>query len=347
MLYNLLKPIIWQTNPEIAHDIVIKLLKNNIVNLFLKSKPNEILKCKLGNIELPSPVGLAAGFDKNFEVFDKMFNLGFGFVEAGTVTPLPQSGNKKPRIFRLQEDEALINRLGFNNKGLSVIKDNILSKYSRFISHKLGANIGPNKDSTNRIGDYITCYNSLVKFTDYITVNISSPNTPGLRNFENKEIDDLLNELSRNRQNSKSIFIKISPDLERNDLEQSINKILNYGMDGVVLTNTSIARPRYLQSKFSSEKGGLSGKPLQDKSRESISIAFKITQNQIPIIGVGGIFDHNDVINSLKAGASAVQIYTGLIYRGPGIARSINDELVNYLRINGHKNISELIGINH
>lgn len=347
MLYNLLKPIIWQINPEIAHDIVIKLLKNNIVNLFLKSKPDKILKCKLGSIELPSPIGLAAGFDKNFEVFDKMFNLGFGFVEAGTVTPLPQPGNEKPRIFRLLEDEALINRLGFNNKGLSVIKDNILSKYSRFIPNKLGANIGPNKDSSNRIADYITCYKSLVKFTDYITINISSPNTPGLRSFENKEIDDLLNELSRNRQNDKSIFIKISPDLEKNDLEQSIYKILNYGMDGIVLTNTSISRPQHLQSKFSSEKGGLSGKPLKDKSRESISIAFRITQNHIPIIGVGGIFDHNDVINYLKAGASAVQIYTGLIYKGPSVAANINNELVNYLKTNGLKSITELIGINH
>tara|TARA_A100001234_G_scaffold221414_1_gene237379 strand:+ start:17767 stop:18810 length:1044 start_codon:yes stop_codon:yes gene_type:complete len=347
MLYDLLKPLIWQINPETAHNFVINLLKTNLLNIIKSKNPNPILKTNLANMVLPSPLGLAAGFDKNFEVFDKMFNLGFGFVESGTVTPQPQLGNAKPRIFRLIEDEALINRLGFNNDGLVKIKENILDKFDRFALNKLGANIGPNKNSKNRIEDYIICYKSLAKISDYITINISSPNTPGLRNFETSEIDELLTEINKSRINENSIFVKLSPDISNKDLEISLQKIVQYGMNGVILTNTTLARPNFIKSNFLSEKGGLSGKPLLDRSKECISIAYKLIGRDIPIIGVGGISCLDDVLSYLNAGASAVQLYTGLIYKGPKIASNINDELAKYLISNKISNISELVGINH
>jgi len=346
MIYNLLKPLIWKIDPEKAHELVIKLLKLNFLSEYTLDD-TELLNVKLCNQTFPTPVGLAAGFDKNFEVFDKMFNLGFGFVEGGTVTPLPQSGNPKPRIFRLIEDEALINRLGFNNDGLEIIKKNIINKLDRFKPNKLGVNIGPNKDSHNRISDYIECYKSLAKYSDYITINISSPNTPNLRNFENSEIDDLLSEINLNKKNEKNIFIKLSPDLDVKTFEKTLDKILSYKMNGIILTNTTISRNNNLTSSLSTEEGGLSGKPLTRTSLERISLAYKLVGSDIPIIGVGGIFNSNDAIDKIKAGASAIQIYTGLIYKGPGIARDINKGISEYLKRNGMTNVMQLIGTSH
>ena len=342
-MYELIKPILWKIEPETAHNLAIKIIKSGLTNLF----PREIspsLSVKVGNLRFPSPVGLAAGFDKNAEIFSNMFKLGFGFVEVGTITPKPQFGNPKPRVFRLIDDKAIINRLGFNNVGVEIAKDNIISKLDRFVPHKLGVNIGPNKDSTNRIYDFINCYNSISKYADYVTFNLSSPNTPNLRDFESKEIDSLLSNIDSVRDNSKDIFIKLSPDLSEENLIKSVEKIIKYGMDGIILTNTTLSRSSSLKSVSSNEHGGLSGFPLKSLSLNQISIAYKITNGKIPIIGVGGVSSATDVIEKLSAGANAIQLYTGMIYEGLGLPMKINEELVKYLENNGIQNIQEIVG---
>ena len=256
----------------------------------------------------------------------------------------PQFGNPKPRVFRLIDDKAIINRLGFNNVGVEIAKDNIISKLDRFIPHKLGVNIGPNKDSANRIDDFLNCYNSISKYADYVTFNLSSPNTPNLRDFESKEIDSLLSNIDSVRDSSKDIFIKLSPDLSEKNLIKSVEKIIKYGMDGIILTNTTLSRSSSLKSVSSNEHGGLSGLPLKSLSLNQISIAYKITDGKIPIIGVGGVSSAIDVIEKLSAGASAIQLYTGMIYEGLGLPMKINEELVKYLENNGIQNIQEIVG---
>ena len=342
-MYELIKPILWKIEPETAHNLAIKIIKTGLTNLY-KEEINPLLSVKVGNLRFPSPIGLAAGFDKNAEVFSNMFKLGFGFVEVGTITPKPQFGNPKPRIFRLVEDKAIVNRLGFNNVGVQIAKDNIISKLDRFIPNKLGVNIGPNKDSSNRIDDFLNCYKSISKYSDYVTFNLSSPNTPNLRDFESKEIDSLLANIDSIRDRSKDIFIKLSPDLSEENLIKSVEKIIKYGMNGVILTNTTLSRPTSLKSGDCNEDGGLSGFPLKSLSLKQISIAYKITEGKIPIIGVGGVSSATDVIEKLRAGASAVQLYTGMIYEGLGLPKKINQELVKYLENNGIQNIQEIVG---
>ena len=282
-MFEKIRSLIFKFDPETAHDLAIKALKTNLVPV--KVKNYESLKVKFLEKEIPNPISIAAGFDKNAEVYNSLFNLGFGFVEVGTITPEPQYGNPKPRVFRLEEDEALINRLGFNNVGS---KNGLRNINSNPPSGLLGINIGPNKDTKNRIEDYLKCFRNLNHLGDYITINISSPNTENLRSFHNpKELEELLNALNEEKKkiNSKiSIAVKIAPDLSSKDLDVIGNILLKNNIKLVIISNTSDGTRENLKNINKFEKGGLSGKPIEEKSNLLINEFYKIFRNKIKII---------------------------------------------------------------
>ena len=343
-MFNFLRPFIFKFSPEIAHSLAIKALKlNNFpINKIVK---NEVLQTNFCGKKISSPIGVAAGFDKNAEVYNPLFNLGFGFVEVGTITPKPQYGNPKPRVFRLEEDEALINRLGFNNSG----SEEISSRMSK-INKKgiLGINIGPNKDAENRIEDYINCFKKFHSLADYITVNISSPNTENLRDFHNRnELNSLIKELKneKGKLNSKvPIAVKVSPDLNDDQIEVVSNILLDQEIEIIIVSNTSDKNREKLKNINKLEKGGLSGKPLYHVSNNIIGKFYKLLGKKIKIIGVGGVDTGEAAFEKIIRGASLIQLYTGMVYKGPGIASSISSELINILKNKGFKNISEAVG---
>ena len=343
-MFNFLRPFIFKFSPEVAHSLAIKALKlNNFpINKITKS---EILQTNFCGKKISSPIGVAAGFDKNAEVYNPLFNLGFSFVEVGTITPKPQYGNAKPRVFRLEEDEALINRLGFNNSGSEEIRSRISKENKKGI---LGINIGPNKDAENRIEDYINCFKKFHSLADYITVNISSPNTENLRDFhKHDELSSLIKELKNEKVklNSKiPIAIKVSPDLNDKQIEVVSNILLDQDINIIIVSNTSDKNRDKLNNINKLEKGGLSGKPLYHISNDIISKFYKLLGNKIKIIGVGGVDSGEAAFEKIIRGASLVQLYTGMVYKGPGIASSISSELINILKNKGFKNISEAVG---
>lgn len=301
-----------------------------------------------------SPVGIAGGFDKQGEAIDGLFQLGFDMVEVGTVTPLPQEGNQKPRVFRLQEDEAVINRYGFNSCGLD---DLVVRLEKRLWNLKsplndkklLGISIGMNKESKNPFDDYELLARKLCKYADYLAINISSPNTPGLTKLQNEEtVRELIERVRKGSMNSNTkIFVKLSPDLNEED-EEGIAKIcLQSRVDGIILSNTTVKRDKILTSEHARQSGGLSGKPLFEKSTLQLSRFWTLTGGQIPLIGVGGIFSGQDAYEKISHGASLIQIYTGLIYEGPSIVPKIKSELDDLIKKNGFKNIQEVIGSAH
>ena len=345
-MYSLIRPLLWTLEPELAHNLAIKLIRFGFLNFYYHT-PDTNLKIPLGDLIFTSPVGMAAGFDKNAEVFRELFKIGFGFVEVGTVTPLAQEGNPRPRLFRLEEDNGLINRLGFNNIGLEDICKNISNNIDSSRTNKLGINIGPNKESKNRIDDYIKSVVNVDKLSDYITINVSSPNTPNLRDFENQEIDTLLREIQNNRLSNKPIFVKLSPDIDNTQLALAIESILKFNLDGLILTNTTNTRNFKLKSRFQDQEGGLSGEPLLKLSNEKLSFAYSITKGAIPIIGTGGIFSGKDVYEKMKLGANLVQLYTSFVYEGPSLIRNINNEIISLMEEEGVKDLSEIIGINN
>ena len=342
-MFKNIRSLVFKFDPELAHDLAIKALKTNLVPL--KVKNYECLKVKFLEKEISNPIGIAAGFDKNAEVFNSLFKLGFGFVEVGTITPEPQYGNPKPRVFRLEEDEALINRLGFNNVGSKKASQNINSNNPKGL---LGINIGPNKDTKNRIEDYLKCFRNLNHLGDYITINISSPNTENLRSFHNpKELEELLNALNEEKKkiNSKiSIAVKIAPDLSSKDLDVIGNILLKNNIKLVIISNTSDGTREKLKNINKFEKGGLSGKPIEKKSNLLINEFYKIFNNKIKIIGVGGVDSGKSAYEKFISGASYIQLYTGMVYQGPNIANKISEELNDILTSNGVKNIQEIIG---
>ena len=342
-MFKNIRSLVFKFDPELAHDLAIKALKTNLVPL--KVKNYECLKVKFLEKEISNPIGIAAGFDKNAEVFNSLFKLGFGFVEVGTITPEPQYGNPKPRVFRLEEDEALINRLGFNNVGSKKASQNINSNTPKGL---LGINIGPNKDTKNRIEDYLKCFRNLNHLGDYITINISSPNTENLRSFHNpKELEELLNALNEEKKkiNSEiSIAVKIAPDLSSKDLDVIGNILLKNNIKLVIISNTSDGTREKLKNINKFEKGGLSGKPIEKKSNLLINEFYKIFNNKIKIIGVGGVDSGKSVYEKFISGASYIQLYTGMVYQGPNIVNKISEELNDILISNGVKNIEEIIG---
>tara|TARA_Y100001970_G_scaffold251912_1_gene325238 strand:+ start:339 stop:1373 length:1035 start_codon:yes stop_codon:yes gene_type:complete len=342
-MFEKIRSLIFKFDPETAHNLAINALKTNLVPVRLKNY--ECLKVKFLEKEIPNPIGIAAGFDKNAEVYNSLFKLGFGFVEVGTITPEPQYGNPKPRVFRLEEDEALINRLGFNNIGSEKASNNINGNAPRGL---LGINIGPNKDTKNRIEDYLKCFRNLNHLGDYITINISSPNTENLRSFHNpKELEELLNTLNEEKKkiNSQiSIAVKISPDLSSKDLDIIGNILLKNNIKFVIISNTSDGIRENLRNINKFEKGGLSGKPIEEKSNLLINEFYKIFNNKIRIIGVGGVDSGKSAYEKFISGASYIQLYTGMVYQGPNIVNKISEELNDILTSNGVKNIEEIIG---
>ena len=345
-MFSNLRSLIFKLDPETAHNLAIKSLKFNFVpNILDKNKDDNIFKTKLFNKNLENPIGMAAGFDKNAEVYNSLFNLGFGFVEVGTVTPLKQYGNPKPRVFRLVEDEALINRLGFNNKGSKNIVDRIKRNHPIGL---LGINIGPNKDSKDRANDYIQCFKTFYEVADYITINISSPNTEDLRNFhDQKKLDELLKVLEKVKKDLNSkipIAVKVSPDIDDKEIIKISEVLLSNNIQAVIISNTSDTTREKLKNTQGYQKGGLSGKPIETKSSELIRKFYKVLKGRIKIIGVGGIDSGKAAYQKFLYGADYLQLYTGMVYRGPNIVSLIKKELKELLLKDGVKNFNEIVG---
>jgi dihydroorotate dehydrogenase len=323
---------------EAAHRATIAALKF-VPPRRAKDLPPSLKTCVAG-LDFPSPIGLAAGFDKNAEVPDPMLRLGFGFVEVGTLTPQSQAGNPKPRLFRLSEDRAVINRLGFNNQGQPAAFDRLQSHHCHGV---LGVNVGANKDSANRIADYVSGVRAMSAVASYITINISSPNTPGLRTLHDKgALDELLAAVQEVR-SRKPIFLKVSPDLEEGDPERIVRAAIDHGIDALIVSNTTISRPP-LKSPFAAEAGGLSGEPLKALALEALRKFRSAGGGQIPLVGVGGIANSEDAWERIRAGASLIQLYTAMVYEGPGIARRIALGLAHHLEREGFASIGEAVG---
>ena len=343
-MFSKIRSLIFKFEPETAHDLAIKALKYNFVPP-KKIIKNRLLETKLFSKVIPNPIGLAAGFDKDAEVYNSIFSLGFGFVEVGTVTPFKQYGNEKPRVFRLEEDEALINRLGFNNSGAEKVFSRIKKNQPKGL---LGINIGPNKVSQNRLEDYLICFRKFHNLADYITINISSPNTENLRSFHNKsELNDLLEVINKEKNILKSnipLVVKISPDIKDDEISPISDLLLKFKIDAIIISNTSDSSREKLVNINKLEKGGLSGKPLEKKSNYLINKFYKILRDRIIIIGVGGVDSGKSAFEKFLNGAHLVQLYTGMVYQGPNIVSKISEELINILEKKGVKNISEVIG---
>ena len=345
-MFSKIRPLIFKVDPEKAHTLAIKSLKFNLIpNVFDENKNDPIFQTTIFEKDLVNPIGMAAGFDKNAEVYNSLFNLGFGFVEVGTVTPLEQYGNPKPRVFRLVEDEALINRLGFNNQGAKSIFNRIKRNHPIGL---LGINIGPNKDSQDRLDDYIQCLKIFYGVADYITVNISSPNTEDLRNFhDQKKLDELLKVIEKEKKdlNSKTpITVKVSPDIGDKEIIKISEVLLNNEIEAIIISNTSDTTREKLKNNQSHQKGGLSGKPIELKSSELISKFYRVLKGRIKIIGVGGIDSGRVAYQKFLAGADYLQLYTGMVYRGPNIVTLIKKELKELLLKDGVKNFNEIVG---
>ena len=345
-MFSVLRPFLFNLDPEVAHDLAIKSLKlNPLPSKMFEVEDEQMLNIQILGQNFPNPIGLAAGFDKSAEVYNSIIKLGFGFVEVGTVTPLKQFGNPKPRIFRLENDGALINRLGFNNDGMELIKSRIKSKEKKGI---LGINIGPNKDTKNQKNDFCLGLKNFFDIADYITVNISSPNTKGLRDFHDQEkLKELLVALNKIKKDNKSnipLLLKVSPDIDENDIPEIIDVVMNNNISAIVLTNTTIGNRENLKDNAKNEQGGLSGEPLQKLSTNMIKKFYKLLNGKIPIIGVGGVNSGKSAYEKIIAGASLLQLYTGFVYRGPSTAKDIKKELIQILRSEGIKNIKDVIG---
>ena len=344
-LYKKIFPILNFIPPELAHNLAIRFF----TNFKNKIKPDDlILNTKVCNLKFTNPIGLAAGFDKNGIAYDGLMRLGFGFVEIGTVTINPQLGNKKPRIFRLLEDKAIINRLGFNNIGAEKVLQNIEKYDSVNGNGLLGVNLGKNIDSKDLIEDYVKLLKIFNRKASYITLNISSPNTSGLRELEKKDnLDKLVKKISLfKRKNSVNIpvFLKIDPDISKNQLGDIADIVLSSTIDGVIISNTSIHRSNELISKHANEKGGISGLPIKDTSNKLLKDFYILTNGKIPLIGVGGISNGTDAYERILNGASLIQLYTSLIYKGPFIVNKIKEELVYFLKRDNYKSLDQAVG---
>jgi len=331
-------------DPEDAHGLTIKALSLGLGPRGGVDDP--ILRTELAGLRLSNPVGLAAGFDKNAEVFRPMLRAGFGFVECGTVTPLAQAGNPRPRLFRLSEDRAVINRMGFNNAGLEPFAARLAQARAAGV---VGANIGANKDAADRIGDYVTGLRRLWGLASYFTINISSPNTPGLRALQTRAaLEELLGRLAEARdglpaEGRAPMFLKVAPDLEDAEVEAIVETVLANGLEGVIVSNTTISRPP-LRSRFAGEAGGLSGAPLLSLSTTVLERFHAAAAGRVALVGAGGIACGADAYAKIRAGASAVQLYSAMVYEGPGLVGRIKRDLALRLRADGFSALAEAVG---
>lgn len=349
--YALIRPLLFRIEPERAHGLTIRAMRLGLV-------PGRTPVCDpaleqtLWGLKFPNPTGLSAGFDKNAEVIGPAFGLGFGFVEAGTVTPRPQPGNPAPRVFRDPGAEAVINRMGFPGGGAWAFKANL----ERFLGGRrrppgaVGVNIGMNKDQGDPAKDYTLLIRMLGPMADYLTINISSPNTPGLRDLQSRgPLLELLGAVMEERRKScgahpPPVLLKLAPDLDEAKQEELAGAVLEAGIDGLILTNTTLDRPAFLPEAFRGEKGGLSGQPLADKSTALIRNFYALTQGRVPIIGAGGVSSGRQAYDKIRAGASLVQLYTALVFKGPYVVGAINRELLALLKQDGYTHVSQAVG---
>ncbi len=347
---KLLRPVLFRLSPEAAHELAMKALRTGLVpgvTGSVSEKARAILAVERFGLRFPNPLGLAAGFDKNAVAVNQLAALGFGFIEVGTVTFRPQPGNEKPRLFRLPEDKALINRLGFNNEGAAIVTERLAALERECI---VGVNIGKNKDVPNEeaVENYLASFDLAHPVADYISVNVSSPNTPNLRELQEAEsLRELLAALmKRNTElGRKPLLVKIAPDLENTAVIEAVDICLETGIDGIIATNTTISREGLRTPNVDAiGAGGLSGKPLQERSNEVISVIFKHAGARLPIIGVGGIFTAQDAYDKIAAGASLLQAYTGFIYGGPYFARDVVNGLADILDKKGISSLDEAVG---
>jgi len=346
--YSLIGPLVRCLDPERAHGMAICALKNGL----LPSAPtyeDDILNIRIWGHDFSNPVGLAAGFDKNGEVPDAMLEQGFGFVEVGSVTPRPQSGNPKPRLFRLNSDQAVINRMGFNNDGAVAIARRLTRRW-KTKSGWVGVNLGKNKDTSQALDDYVSGIHTLAHLADYIVINVSSPNTPGLRALQGREpllhllsgVKETLQGLSLNP--VPPILLKVAPDLTEEDKSDIAGVVMELGIDGIIATNTTIARPDGLIHPSKSEGGGLSGRALMEPSTRVLADFYRLTEGRVALVGVGGIASGEDAYRKIRAGASLVQLYSALVFHGPGLVHRINRELAACLRRDGYETLSDAVG---
>jgi dihydroorotate dehydrogenase len=335
-------------DPERAHGLTVEALK-----LGFGPRPgggdDPVLAVELAGLALPNCVGLAAGFDKNAEAPDAMLAAGFGFVECGTVTPRPQAGNDRPRLFRLSEDRAVINRMGFNNEGLDAFAGRLERRRGR--GGVVGANIGANKDSEDRVADYVAGLHRLWTAADYFTVNISSPNTPGLRALQTRAaLEELLGQLDEARKDltaasgRRPVFLKVAPDLEAAETGEIVEACVAHGLDGLIVSNTTVARPDTLRSAARGEAGGLSGAPLFEPSTRVLKLFREAAAGRLALIGAGGVGSGAQAYAKIRAGASAVQLYSALVYEGPGLVARIKRDLAARLRADGFGSVGEAVG---
>jgi dihydroorotate dehydrogenase len=351
-MFQIAKGILHRMDPEKAHTATINALKMGMGSLIGSAAVSDpILKTSVFGIDFPNPVGLAAGFDKDAEVTRAMLKMGFGFVEAGTVTPKPQIGNPKPRLFRLSEDAAVINRFGFNNKGLKAFKARLTLQKDR--PGIIGANVGANKDSEDRTADYVTGVDTLYGLSQYFTINISSPNTPGLRALQSKEaLEELITRVVAVRdkkvaggQPSIPMLVKVAPDVLDEDIADICDVTKSSGIDGLIVGNTTISRPDSLLSDQRSEMGGLSGKPLMQLSTDVLKKFYRATGGGIPLVGVGGIASGEGAYMKIRAGASLIQLYSALVYEGPSLVSDIKRDLATFLKADGFEKLADAVGV--
>ncbi len=339
MIYKLLRPLAFALDAEAAHRAAIAAVK--VAHRLPPRRFPPSLRTTLAGIDFRSPVGLAAGFDKDGEVAEAMLGMGFGYVEIGTVTPLPQAGNPKPRLFRLADDRAVINRMGFNNSGHEAVFERLL-KCTR-LHGIIGVNIGANKDSSDRIADYVAGVRKFAPVARYLTINISSPNTPGLRGLQDQgALDELLAAVQEAR-GDRPIFLKVAPDLSESDPERIVRSALDHRIDGLIIANTTVSRPP-LRSRHAAEAGGLSGAPLKPLALEALRQFRSASGGTIPLIAVGGIENSDDAWERIRSGASLVQLYSAMVYEGPGIAMRIAKGLAKRLKQEGFATIAEAVG---
>ncbi|CAO3407675.1 quinone-dependent dihydroorotate dehydrogenase [Azospirillum largimobile] len=353
-LYPLAGPLLFRFDPETAHGLTIKALKTGLVPP-ARGKDEPALHTRVWGLDFANPVGLAAGFDKNAEVVDAMLNLGFGFVEPGSVTPRPQPGNPRPRLFRLVEQRAVINRMGFNNEGLEAFAQRLERRRaaSRRAPGIVGANLGKNKDTADAADDYVIGVRRLAPLADYLVVNVSSPNTPGLRALQGRDpLRALLERVLEARAacgltRNPPLLLKIAPDLTVEDKSDIAAVALDSGIDGLIVSNTTIARPDSIPAAMRSETGGLSGAPLFEASTSVLREIYALTGGKLPIVGVGGVATGEDAYAKIRAGASLVQLYSAMVYAGPAVVHRIRRELAELLRRDGFRSVAEAVGADH
>ncbi|MFC4767489.1 quinone-dependent dihydroorotate dehydrogenase [Effusibacillus consociatus] len=361
-MYPFIKKFLFTLDAEAAHERTMSALKlaDNVagakafLRLMYRLEDSRLHSTVMG-IHFPNPVGLAAGFDKNAEAYPALAALGFGFIEVGTLTPVGQPGNEKPRLFRSVEDQAVINRMGFNNLGAAEAAKHLAHYQQAGIP--IGINIGKNKATPNEeaASDYEKCLDALYDFGHYFVINVSSPNTPNLRDLQETEslrkllqaIRKKANDLEKNGAKAKPILLKVAPDMSQQHMRDVVQAAVAEGISGIIATNTTLSREGLRNKAFAQQTGGLSGRPLAERSTEWIREIYRAVGGQVPIIGVGGIFTGDDAYEKIRAGASLVQVYTGMIYEGPGIVKAINKRLLELMQRDGFTNIQQVVGTDH